>query len=474
MRSVAVDAHTISPGRGSTALRVAAVVASLSTTLGCPSEADGPEDVALVETERVRASVVATAGGVVEGPRGARLVIPPGALAEDTTVVMTPLRVGAGAAMDVFGGVELLPHGLAFAAPASLTIPLAQALPRDTELRRATDPTGRRRFGDTGELFVVDASGLSATGSIEGFSSDLVMKSCHAGTRDTMLRAWAEIPERTPSDVAEAAGISEHDLRTCDLRSDPLGRILAAYFGRAADLPADVAMTAQTHAAIRDAVERGLQVVLLFGRSIEGSTEEPTGVAHSAVVVEVDGRLVVRSQLNVTDAGTFERLEERGGSTTLDVPLDELDAPGTGLRDMRAGEVLSLLFGRALSDRDRRARVWPHVVVYVERPRDGGPPPCETAPITVVNATDYESWELTVTAEHEGASITLIPGHELRRFQAGDTVVLAARTACITNMGECLDTERHCRVWGPDSFVLACEGVTYTVSGNGQLSPTCE
>jgi len=443
--------------------------------VACSGDDAGPGSVPLLEGERVEAEISAAQGGIVVCPGGARLEIPPGALAQDVTVTMTPLDLGSDPDGDVFAGVELLPHGLTFATPAQLTLPLARPLPPLLELQLAEDPSGRSRFGSLGSLLRVGQGGRSATGWIDGFSSKLVMKNCHAGTRDALIEAWEGVPGRELDALVAATGLSPEDLTTCDLEADPLQQVLSATFERTHEFPPDAPVTAEALAAIRAALDSDRQVVLLFGRSLGGSPPQATGVAHSAVVVDLGGRLVIRNQLNITDPSTFARLEERGGSTTLDSALEDIDRPGVGMRDMRAGEVMtSVLFGQPLQDRERRSKVWPHLAVYVEKPRPGGPPACELVDVTPVNATPYEDHEVTVIAERAGASFTLGFRTESRRFHPGDRITLTARTVCLLYGGVCLDPERSCRFWGPETFVLGCDGLTWTVSGGGQLAPECE
>jgi len=75
-------------------------------------------------------AVVGPAGGTVAVGAAARLVIPAGALAAATTVTLRPVAIDLPASQRALtAGYEVGPVGLAFAAPATLTFTLAEALP---------------------------------------------------------------------------------------------------------------------------------------------------------------------------------------------------------------------------------------------------------------------------------------------------------------------------------------------------------
>lgn len=87
--------------------------------------------VACSDPERtVVTQVVGSSGGTIEGPGGATLTIPSGALAADTSITVKVASEGAypslGASFTVNGQVFAFePHGLAFATPVTITLPIA-------------------------------------------------------------------------------------------------------------------------------------------------------------------------------------------------------------------------------------------------------------------------------------------------------------------------------------------------------------
>jgi uncharacterized delta-60 repeat protein len=80
------------------------------------------------------AAVIGAAGGTVSGPNGAKVVIPPGALATDTTIAVEQTSAGAPAfpaGFSAFGQMfAFTPHGITFAVPVTVTLPFdAAAVP---------------------------------------------------------------------------------------------------------------------------------------------------------------------------------------------------------------------------------------------------------------------------------------------------------------------------------------------------------
>ena len=77
-------------------------------------------------------TVVGAAGGTVSGPNGAKVVIPPGALATGTTIAITQTSAGAPplpAGFSVSGQMfAFTPHGTTFALPVTITLPFDPAL----------------------------------------------------------------------------------------------------------------------------------------------------------------------------------------------------------------------------------------------------------------------------------------------------------------------------------------------------------
>jgi uncharacterized delta-60 repeat protein len=76
-------------------------------------------------------TVVGAAGGTVLGPNGAKVEIPPGALAADTTIAIEATTAGSPALPGAFSALgqmfALTPHGTTFAVPVTVTLPFDPA-----------------------------------------------------------------------------------------------------------------------------------------------------------------------------------------------------------------------------------------------------------------------------------------------------------------------------------------------------------
>ena len=72
-------------------------------------------------------ATLAAAGGTLDGPSGAQLVVPAGALSQATSITVAQSGAGApalpGGGADVGAVFALTPHGTAFAAPATIRVP---------------------------------------------------------------------------------------------------------------------------------------------------------------------------------------------------------------------------------------------------------------------------------------------------------------------------------------------------------------
>ncbi len=76
-------------------------------------------------------TIVGAAGGTVNGPNGAKLVIPAGALAADTTIAIEATTAGSPPLPGTFSALGAMfpftPHGTTFAVPMTLTVPFDPA-----------------------------------------------------------------------------------------------------------------------------------------------------------------------------------------------------------------------------------------------------------------------------------------------------------------------------------------------------------
>ncbi|MBM4388496.1 MAG: thrombospondin type 3 repeat-containing protein, partial [Deltaproteobacteria bacterium] len=86
-------------------------------------------------------------------------------------------------------------------------------------------------------------------------------------------------------------------------------------------------------------------------------------VSHSAVGILEGGKVIIRNQVNIACPSSPR-------DTTVDQPLAEIDKPGTGLRDLRNGEMYRKIKGLeplTPEQREKIPRAWPHVVVLCEK-----------------------------------------------------------------------------------------------------------
>ncbi|MGC8863064.1 MAG: hypothetical protein ACP5R5_09865 [Armatimonadota bacterium] len=123
--------------------------------------------------------ITAAAGGVVNAPNPGggeiSLNIPPGALAADTTIQLTPLTLGTlPAALSsgyvLFAAATFGPAGTNFSSPVTITFPLPSAKPVGAQLVVLTlnpSGTGWSNFG----LATVQAGGLTASVTVNHFST---------------------------------------------------------------------------------------------------------------------------------------------------------------------------------------------------------------------------------------------------------------------------------------------------------------
>jgi len=103
--------------------RTTALVVLAATVVACGGGDDDPSPAA---------ALVGPAGATVDGPNGARLVVPANALAQPTSISIAMSDAGAPALPSghvVLGSTfALTPHGTAFAQPATVSVPFDPAL----------------------------------------------------------------------------------------------------------------------------------------------------------------------------------------------------------------------------------------------------------------------------------------------------------------------------------------------------------
>jgi hypothetical protein len=91
-------------------------------TAGCP---DDEQQIVVLSDQAVTATVTPSEGATLEATTGHLIEIPPGAVAQEVEVTLTPLGFPADPEWVVWGGALLEPHGLGFEQPAQLTVPLS-------------------------------------------------------------------------------------------------------------------------------------------------------------------------------------------------------------------------------------------------------------------------------------------------------------------------------------------------------------
>ena len=405
--------------------RFCTLALSLGLLHGCVDYADDAEPLSLIDSARTSAWIDASVGGTIMTPMGDVLVVPPGALAQSTEITLTPLSLPAHPELDLVGGVKLEPEGLVFSTPATLSIALAIPLPADTELQLAESfSEDLKQFGESGALFAVGGSGTTATGLIWGLSAKAVMKTCHAGTRDEIFAEWRARGEFDEDCLLQTTGLSKSALNTCDLFEDPLQKLVGPYFDVCVEHAAGQPFSAADHELVKSMLQAGRQIVFLFGNPLEHEQTSMRigGVAHSAVAKLLsDGSVTLRNQLNITSPETLEQLEHSGKSTTVDVPLLEIDVPVLGIRDKHKSEMYKELLGLPFDRQTQPQKVWAHVAVLCEKSRAELPTCSDDQTDQVAAVIVVESQTITFTpdkvygvlADVMGAStLTDLPGFE--------------------------------------------------------------
>jgi uncharacterized delta-60 repeat protein len=135
-------------------------------------------------------TVVGAAGGTVAGPNGASVVIPPGALAQSTAIVVAQSSTGAPALPAGMAALGVMfaftPHGTAFTAPVTITVPFDPALVP----AGATPQLFKTNSQDQWEAVAGATFGsTSVTAAITGFSFVQVVANLPLQRNDP-LRIW--------------------------------------------------------------------------------------------------------------------------------------------------------------------------------------------------------------------------------------------------------------------------------------------
>lgn len=269
---------------------------------GCPGNTNnGNTDDGVPQA--VRATISAAKGGTISTDSGVTLVIPAGALAEDTEIVLTTVTASALSKIDssFLAGVILEPDGLTFSTPATLRVPLPAALDADFPPRelvfKGTDP---KDAVETGTLVGLSADGRTAIITVTHFSGRVCANNCHEGVRQFLKASFAS--RSCPQAEWEARVVGKYpgySFGPCDtIKAGAIHAIVDSYFDFYAGADGDTDIPVQTLAELEAFAAAGRHVVLLFGKDAmpERSGERMFygNVAHSAIVEMKDGKWQMR------------------------------------------------------------------------------------------------------------------------------------------------------------------------------------
>jgi len=325
-----------------------------------------------LDTDAAKSKVIEPSTcGIIEASTGHKLEIPPGAVSETVNITLTPFKFPDDPELGAYGGVKLEPSGLQFISEAILTIKLSKPFPPGTALQLAELVDEESVYVDLGTMFTVSDTGLEASGPIYRFSNKILWRNCHAGTRSHLVSTWSSVPTRDIECLTKATGLTTEKLTDNDPKiydnfdGDDLSMMLKPYFYECYNFGPGEQFTAESH--VRELIDSGREVVMLFGKNIDGDKGDRTGFIHSTWIIKKDEQLFIRGQLNIKKKSTFKIVQDEKRLTEVDFPLRTIDDYG-GIRDTRAGEIMSNYVKREYIDRDNIPnKVWPHVVVYCEK-----------------------------------------------------------------------------------------------------------
>lgn len=149
---------------------IIALMGILFFQLSCANDSNSPT--ALPDT------TIGPAGGTVSSDGGVSVLIPPGALSEDTEISVTTLANNAtlpgsmaSYLLECSGGGVFLPHGTIFAKPVTITMPLETALDPGDSLALFTWDEELSGWEETPFVGVVSLDGLSVQAQVTHFST---------------------------------------------------------------------------------------------------------------------------------------------------------------------------------------------------------------------------------------------------------------------------------------------------------------
>lgn len=179
-------------------------------------------------------SWVGPSGGTVSHPDGASVVIPPGALSEETLITIAVHHDAASLpaptvpSLPFLGGVNLGPDGIAFLQPVTITIPLTTELTPGSEYPLFLYDEQRGGWLKTEFFAVVNPDGLSASADVTHFSDFIIYLEpfpkfaqdffkCnvnHEELFESLINRWSntfEIGEKFPKEYCTDCGFGYRD-----------------------------------------------------------------------------------------------------------------------------------------------------------------------------------------------------------------------------------------------------------------------
>jgi len=331
--------------------------------------------------------ITAKDGGTITTDDGFSVEFPPGALLEDTEIILTPFK-GTDMHEWCVSSVHLEPDGLNLEKPAKLNFPLPSGWPEDHHplmfVSFESDPADYFNTGVCADI-VNSENGLFAQTEILHFSKYGVIGNCHKGTLAFLLdnfeqrgcdnnTTWQKVKDKFKNANTDIVSNPQTGHNT-------LQAFLGTYFQDIGGLDKNE-LTSNKWNAITDYIKnQNKRVVVLFTKDKWG-TKNSEGfynfIPHSATIEIKDGKLKLRNSISAKPA-VLNALKEN----VIWYPKDneELNADSLDkFRNMRSFEAVENhlkdkpeLFSN-LPDISKRKQPWTAVRFYVaNQPDDVNP-----------------------------------------------------------------------------------------------------
>lgn len=319
------------------------------------------------DTKTVKATIGST-GGTLTTDNNVSLIIPSGALQQDTEISVTSLK---GDTFDELGiiGARLEPDGLIFNIPAIIRFPLpadwaANEIPAIYEASN-TEPTNflvngfGKLMGNPGAYFCeVEVSHFSSIGAA---------RNCHAGTINYLLKkdfksemgcGVVEMEAKIKESYGNKFSIFYLKNQTDDFRVDNVSMqcFLKVYFNEVRSFDAGELVTETFLNSMVGNMENGRQVVVAFNQEWGEPDNDGFygGMAHTGVLEIVNGQLKLRQSVSVNEE-VIEQLRMENGENVIWYPKDGALTGGSinQFRDEKSG----VIWERNICDSD--GCLWP-------------------------------------------------------------------------------------------------------------------